>query len=382
MNKVFVIALVMILAVSMVPLGCAEQLNGNADGGNVTPPVGQNIELDFVTFFPAWQFQAAIGHVNWMKTLEDRVATETAHTLKINLHYGAHGKIPAQVQDGTYDIGVFGVAVASDMLPLWRGLEYPGGLYRNNALTMSMAAQALYDEFTALQDEMAAQNLKVMHFWSSGPWYFFMTPGNEVRTLADFPGKTIRVSCLWHEPCIQALRADALFVALSQAIEKFQAGLIDGILCPGDLPGRYMLGAHVKHSTFAPFSYQFVFAKVMNEDTWNALPPEVQAIFDEVNAAWPEYYGKLRAWGEAKGLQFCYGVVPGFTCYDLPKEDPTEYAAWVATTEHLVKEWIGENATRHVLWHKFVELDEYYATTEPWSTWAPDGRPPAVPTFP
>jgi len=229
---------------------------------------------------------------------------------------------------------------------------------------------------------MAAQDLKVMHFWSTGPGYFFMTPGNEVRTLADFPGKRIRGPTDVSAACIEALGAEPLVISLREAIEKFEVGLLDGILCPGDAPHGFGPAAYVEHCTFAPFSFQFAFMKVMNEDTWNALPAEVQAIFDEVNAAWPEYYGKLRTWGEAEGLQFCFRTVPGFTYYDLPKEDPTEYAAWVAATEHLIQEWIRENATRQALWDKFVELDEYYATTEPWSTWTPEGRPPPVPTFP
>jgi len=247
---------------------------------------------------------------------------------------------------------------------------------------MSLTVQALYDDFAPLQDEMAAQNLKVMHFWSTGPGYFLMTPGNDVRKLVDFAGKRIRVPNLASLACVTSLGAQPIHIGMSEALKQFDAALLDGILCPGDAPKLFGLGAYVKHCTFAPFSYQFVFMKVMNEDTWNALPAEVQAIFDEVNAAWPEYYGKLRTWAEADGLQFCRRFVPSFTYYDLPKEHPTEYAAWVAATGHLIQEWIGENATRQALWDKFVELDEYYATTEPWSTWTPEASPPPVPTFP
>jgi len=379
MNKVFLIALAMVLAVSVVPVGCTEQLNGNGDGGNVTPPVGEEIDLDFATFWPARDFQAAIGFENWAKTLEERVAAETPHTLKINMYYSQGWR---RVLDGTYDIGVIALGWAPEVFPLWLGPHFPADLPQNNALTMSLTAQVLYDEFAPLQDEIAAQDLRVMHLWSPGPGYFFMTQGNEVRTLADFPGRTIAVRSVAHAACVEALGAEPLLVMMGEAIEKFEAGLLDGILCPGDMPQGFGLGAYVKHCTFAPFSYQFVFAKVMNEAAWDALPAEVQAIFDEVNAAWPEYYGKLRTWGETQGLQFCYRTIPGFTYYDLPKEDPTEYAAWVAATEHLIQEWIGENATRQALWDKFVELDEYYATTEPWSTWTPEASPPPVPTFP
>jgi len=39
-----------------------------------------------------------------------------------------------------------------------------------------------------------------------------------------------------------------------------------------------------------------VFFKVMNKDTYAGLPAAVKKIFDEVNAAYPAYYGSLRTW--------------------------------------------------------------------------------------
>jgi TRAP-type C4-dicarboxylate transport system substrate-binding protein len=344
------------------------------------------IELDFITFFPSGDFQAAVGHQKYMDTIADRVLAETDdYEINWNVFYGATeppGQIYSLVRDGVYDIGVTAPIYSRGIFPLWEGPEYPGDLYRNNAYTMSLTIQALYDEFSPLQNEMAAQNLKVMHFWSTGPGYFFMTEGNEVRTLADFPGKTIRVSNLGSAYAIEALGAEPLLCTMPEAKEKFEAGLLHGILCPGDMPKGFGLDAYVKHCTFAPFSYQVVFMKVMNTAAWNALPAEVQTIFDEVNAAWPAYYGQLRTWGEADGLEYCYDEIPGFTVYDLRAENPTEYNRWVAACDHCHTDWIGTNTTRQDLWDKYVELDEYYATIPPYSTWTPGASPPPVPTFP
>ena len=354
------------------------------------------IGLDFVTFWPSGDFQAKgnidlygytdMGHNAWTDTIAARVLAETdKYEISWNVFYAGAaptGQIYSLVRDGIYDIGVTGrPSYSQGIFPLWEGPEYPGDLYRNNAYTMSLTLQALYDEFTPLQNEMAAQNLKVMHFWSTGPYYFFMTPGNEVRTLADFPGKTIKVPPLVSVYTVEALGGETFQGGPDEARERFEAGLLDGILCPTDVPKGFGMGAYVKHCTLAPFSYQFVLMKVMNEATWNALPVEVQTIFNEVNLAWPEYYGKLRTWGEADGLQYCYDTIPGFTYYDLPNEDPEEYQNWVDATAHLIDEWIGGNATRQALWDKFVELDEYYATTPPYSTWTPGANPPEPPSF-
>jgi TRAP-type C4-dicarboxylate transport system substrate-binding protein len=378
-------------------------VTGTSDGGDlvgwnegVISGVGpQVIELDFVTFWPSVDFQAKgsidlwgytdMGHSAWMDKIAARVLAETdGYEINWNVFYGGaepSNQIYSLVRDGAYDVGVTGPSWSPGIFPLWEGTQYPGNLYRKNAYTMSMTLQALYDEFTPLQEEMAAQNLKVMHFWSPGPGYFLMTPGNEVRMLADFAGQTIRVANPASVLTIEALGGEPLYVPLSVAIEKFEAGLLDGILSPTDVLKGFGLGAYVKHCTFAPFSFQFVYVKVMNEATWNALPAEVQTIFNEVNAAWPAYYGQLRTWGEVDGLQYCYDNIRGFTYYDLPNEDPEEYQNWVDATAHLAEEWIGGDSTRQALWDKFVELDEYYANIPPYSNWTFEAGPPPVPTF-
>ncbi|MFX1555540.1 MAG: hypothetical protein ACFFBV_16570, partial [Promethearchaeota archaeon] len=136
--------------------------------------------------------------------------------------------------------------------------------------------------------------------------------------------------------------------------------------------------------TFAPFSYQFVFMKVMNTATWNSLPEEVQACFDEVNAAWPEYVGKLRSWGEdVDGQKYCEDNIPGWSLYDLPTEDPTEYARWVDACAGLIDTWIAaaDSADRQSVWDGLVEWDDYYSTTDPWASWEAGASAPTPPSF-
>jgi TRAP-type C4-dicarboxylate transport system substrate-binding protein len=184
---------------------------------------------------------------------------------------------------------------------------------------------------------------------------------------------------------IAALNASVYSCAMSQALEKFEAKLVDGILCPTDTPKGFGLGAYVRCGTVAPFSYQFVFMKVMNQAKWNSLPASVQAVFNEVNAKWPEYYGKLRTWGEYDGLQYCYATIPGFYMYDLPTLDPTEYQLWVDKCYPGLKDtWIAVSpATRGALWGNYTANQTYYDTTPPWSTWTHSWpTPPAPPTFP
>jgi TRAP-type C4-dicarboxylate transport system substrate-binding protein len=119
----------------------------------------------------------------------------------------------------------------------------------------------------------------------------------------------------------------------------------------------------------------------MNKDTYDRLPAKVKTIFDEVNAAYPAYYGQLRTWGEKDGLEYMKGL-EGYTYYDPRAENPTEYAKWVGATAGLIDKWIAGDATKKAVWNKYLELDKYYSTTPPYSTWT-DSWPtePAPPSF-
>jgi TRAP-type C4-dicarboxylate transport system substrate-binding protein len=358
MKKVSLNVFVVVLAISMVVLAWSAPALAS-----------KKIQLDFATFWPAGDFQAAIGHKTWMKTIADRVKAETDYEIEWTELYGVHpAKLLDGIEAGTYDVGTSGPGYSPGVFPLWAGPEYAGEANRRNAYTMSLTIQALHEQMPELQAQFAPTKMKLMHFWSTGPGYFLMTPGKDVRTMADFAGKTIRAANPASVAGIEALGAKTLFAPMSVALERFQANLIDGILCPTDTPKGFGLGAYVRHVTFAPFSYHFVFFKVMNKDAYDRLPAKVKTIFDEVNAVWPAYYGQLRTWGEADGLEYMKKL-EGFSYYDLRAENPAEYAKWVAATAGLIEKWIGGDAKKKAVWDKFVELDKHYNTTPPYSTW-------------
>ncbi|MBN1104147.1 MAG: hypothetical protein JXL84_12090 [Deltaproteobacteria bacterium] len=373
MKKVSLIALAVVLAVSMVVLAWSAPASA----------ARKTIDLDFATFWPAGDFQAAIGHKNWMKTIADRVLAETTdYQIKWTEFYGVHpAKLLDGVEGGTYDVGTSGPGYSPGVFPLWAGPQYPGKLHRKNAYTMSLTIQALHDQMPDLQKQFDRTKMKLMHFWSTGPGYFLMVPGKNIRTMADFQGKTIRAANPPSVECMKALKAEPLFAPMSVALERFEAKLIDGILCPTDTPKGFGLGAYVRHVVSAPFSYHFVFFKVMNKNTYNDLPASVKKIVDEVNAVYPAYYGALRTWGEADGLEYMKKL-EGYSYYDMAAENPAEYAKAVAATAGLIEKWIGGDATKKAIWNKTLELDKYFNTTPPYSTWTHSWpTEPVVPTF-
>jgi TRAP-type C4-dicarboxylate transport system substrate-binding protein len=379
-KRILFIMLAVVLALSVGIMGCNGGQQEEEEEEEEEPRT--TIELSFITFWPSGDFQAGIGHQAYMDTIAERVLDETDdYEIEWTAYYAGTapaGEIYSLVGAGTYDIGATGPGYSPGVFPLCDVMNLAGPVLRPNAYTMSLAKKDLLEWSTDIQDEIEAQNLRVF-FWSVGPGYFLMTEGNEVKTLEDFAGKTIRAP---HSPganAIIALGAEALSASMDEAKEKFEAGLIQGILCPTDTPKGFGLAEFVKHLTYAPCTYDFVFMQVMNQDKYDSLPAEVRDIFDEVDDAWPAYYGQLRTWGENDGLEFCRDEVTGWTEYYLPSEDPTEYARWNEAVEPLVDAWVGGDATRQAIWDKYAELLEHYATTAPYSTWTPGTNPPEAP---
>jgi TRAP-type transport system periplasmic protein len=386
-SKYFVFLLICLLVLLPLIAGCQPTVQPEPEPEpepDEEEEIGQTFKLSFITFWPPTDFQAEIGHQNWMDTIANRVKNETPHEIEWEPFYGTAppGEYWQLVADGVYDVAATGTGYSPGIFPLWFAPELPADIPRANAYTMSLVKQALHDEMPVLQDEIETVGVKLMHLWSVGPGYFLMTPGKMIRTLEDFQGLTIRAATPAAAVTIAALGAEPLGVPMSAALEGFEAGTLDGIQAPTDVPKGFGLGSYVWEVTAAPFSYDFVFIKFMNPDKYNSLPASVQNIFDEVNAAWPAYYGQLRAWGEsADGWEYLTGL-EDFTYFNLPEEDPDEYARWVEATAPLIDGWIDGDPEKQAVWDKFVELNEYYHTVDPAKDWVPGAAPPPVPTFP
>jgi TRAP-type C4-dicarboxylate transport system substrate-binding protein len=64
-------------------------------------------------------------------------------------------------------------------------------------------------------------------------------------------------------------------------------GVVEGVVCPMEALQGWKLGEVIKFTTqdFGA-GYNLSFFVVMNKDKWNALPPDVQKIIEQVNEEW------------------------------------------------------------------------------------------------
>jgi TRAP-type C4-dicarboxylate transport system substrate-binding protein len=359
-KKIFLLLFVLSLAVLLVFIaGCGKTAQ--------TPPAEteeeetpQQLSLQFATFWPAVDFQVTEGHEVWAKEISDRVAAETPHTITFEWHPGGAllgaTEIYEGVAAGAADIGTTCPLYTMGMFPLTMGLELPG--YNNdNALVASVTMHEAWKMSPELQKEY--EDVKVMFFWATGPGDFITnTP---VNTMEDLSGQQIRAaggSAL----AISALGGTPVSMPMSEAYVALQSGIVNGILGPTDILKGFKLAEVTKYITKTPFvGYNVIFAKVMNKDTWNSLPPSVQKIFDEVNEKYVIEYGKLRTDYTVKGQQFAVEE----NGHEVIELDEAERARWMEKIISIPEKWVTDTNEKGLpgqeMYDLYRELDAKYS---------------------
>ena len=125
-------------------------------------------------------------------------------------------------------------------------------------------------------------------------------PGNvhttkkPIRTTDDMKGMRMRFASPTIRDFVAALGGTPVGVPPTEQVEQLQKGTIDGVFIDyGGAGIAFKMGGIVKYST-EMYSYVSSFGVVMNQDFWNKLPPDLQALVTksmtgvekEVGEAW------------------------------------------------------------------------------------------------
>lgn len=340
---------VFLLAIAMVSMfafvGCAPEepapdpdVDEPEEPAEPDEPVeGEHFSLDFTTFWPGEDFQVTEGHEAWAQEIKERVEAETAHTIDFNWHPGGAllgaTEIYEGVADGAADLGTTCPNYTPGIFPVTEAFEQPG-LENDNALVSSMVIQEAFDTIEEVQQEY--EDVKVMHFWTTGPGDV-MTQ-DPVHTIEDLAGMEIRAAGASDVPTLEALGATPTTMPMSESYLSLDQGIVSGILAPTDTQKGFMLAEVTSYITKTPFLYNVVFMKVMNLDTWDSFPAEVQEIFNEVNEKYVYEYGVLRTEHTLLGEEF---AVDEFG-HEIIELDADEEERWMDTVEDVPDQYIEE----------------------------------------
>lgn len=254
-------------------------------GFNITIPnlahSQATITLKYANFPPATTFPCAQME-RWAKEVEKR----TNGKVKIQTFPGGT-LLPAKnifdgVIAGTADIGNFAMSYQPGRFPVSEAIDLPIGFASAKA-----ASLALFD-LIEKHNPKEFEKVKVLTLFTCPPADFMTkTP---VKSLKDLKGMELRASGTGAS-VIKLLGATPIGMPQSEAPEAIQKGIVKGNVSSMEILKDFNFAAYLPYATEANL-FVVSFAVVMNKDKWNAMPPDVKKVLDDLRREQTEWTGK------------------------------------------------------------------------------------------
>jgi len=173
-----------------------------------------------------------------------------------------------------------------------------------------------------------------------------------VRTLNDFRGKELRAGAMGAK-ILEVLGATPVAMPQSEVPEALQKRIIVGYASATETLWDFKYAEICKYSTNVKL-FPYNFSVTMNWDTWNALPPEVQKVIDDMSFEMAMWIGQYEDMHSAEAVVWAkeeHGLEEIFL-------SPSEFGTWHALTKPLIDEWV-EQATAKGLPAQQILYDVY-----------------------
>lgn len=290
------------------------------------------VELNFSNFFPAPHKNSILAQ-QWA----DAISEKTGGKVKITISHGGTLTPANQCYDGVVkglsDIGMSVLGYTRGRFPLTEVIDLPLGF--KNGLQATRIANAYYRKFQP--KELA--DTQVMFLHAHGPGLLHTkTPVSSLEEL-----KGMKIGCTGPAAKIaDKLGAVPVAAPISERYDSIQKGVIEGGLFPIESLKGWKLAEVVKYTTLDyGAAYTTCFFVVMNKEKWAALTPQVQKVFEAVNAEFIDKFGE--GWDEIDKVGAEFAVSQGVKTIPL---SPEEDAKWAAAVKPILDEYVATMAKK------------------------------------
>ena len=317
MKRVMTIAGVVFLLACLAMLGWA--------------PAGQaaEFELTYSQFYSATHAQSKLA-VAWCKEVEKR----TNGRVKIQYFPGQSLTKAKQSYDGTVkgmsDIAMGVLQYTRGRFPLLEFINLPLGF------TDALVATAILNEVVEKFRPAELNDTKVLYLVAHGPGVI-STTGKMVTKMEDLKGLKIR-SHGTTAKMIAALGGTPVALPMPELYQALCKGIVQGGVFPLSSLYDWRLSEVTEYTTVAvPIAYSLGFFTVMNKAKWNALPPDIQKIIEEIDAEWLVKHAEARVRDENVGAM--YGLRMGNYLIGV---GPEAAKKWVKAVQPVIDNYIKE----------------------------------------
>ncbi len=287
------------------------------------------IKLNYANFFPAPEPHS--GNIEaWGKEIEKRTNGRVKFTF---FHAGTLApadQIYDSVVKGISDIGLSCFTYTRGKFPLTSVIDLPLGL--QDGVTATRMANAYYKKFMPKE----LDEVKMLYVHGHGPGLVHMTK-KSVNKLEDLKGMKIRSTGLASK-IVLAFGAAPVGTTMPETYDALRTGVAEGAMAPIQALKGFRWGEVISYTVLNyGSSYSTGFFIAMNKAKWNALPPDIQKVFDEVSGEWIEKTGALWDSTDIDGIKFI--TDKGVKMIALSKE---EDARWAAAVKPLQNAYVEE----------------------------------------
>ncbi len=180
------------------------------------------------------------------------------------------------VRDGLVDLSYVTASYtpARHILPLMAELPGAGATAEINSVAFSRI------HWKHFQKVGEYKGVKLLAVWTHGPGQMFTK--KTMKSLAEFKNQKIRTGGGIAEAVANALGASAFVKPAPESYELLNSGVADGVFFPFESIVSFKLDKVIGQATVFPGGlYSSAFGFFMNEDKWNKIAKQDQAIIDK-----------------------------------------------------------------------------------------------------
>lgn len=322
------------------------------------PSAAQPIKIVFSSNEPPMSWLATDVMMPWIAEMEQA----TGGAIKIEPHWG--GELAESNE--AYDAVVNGIADMGDPKPT----ELPTRFVLTQVVTMnsydvmcykrSLAYWELYNMYPELQAEYKDTQVLWLYQQTFGA---YATTNKPLRTLEDCQGVKMLGVGEWIAAREKALGMIPVSMAPMDMMPALQKGVLDGSTISPFLLRDFQMGAFLKYVTDVSCSLT-PWAFVINKNTWNKIPADVQKTMQDVSMNWQNKIDELYLKMTADRL----GSAPtefGIEVINLPPDEKARWAAKDAPVrDDFVKSLEAKGLPGQKIMTDFLELEKKYAASE------------------
>ena len=276
------------------------------------------IELKLAHFFPGTHPAETVFVQGWA----DAISEKTGGRIIITSYPGGTLlQAPDTyngVVEGVADIGLSCFSYTRGRFPVLEAFELPGIYYKNSKVASKVAWEGIQE-----LNPQEVQDTKLLMVIATGPGDLFTK--EPVSSLEDLEGMEIRATGL-SAKTIEALGATPVGMPQSDTYEALQKGIVEGNLSPVEVLKGWKHAEVTSYITKTPFLYNTLFFVTMNQNSWDAIPADLQQIVLDTTAEFYEEVG-IGLWDmqNEQGIKFAVDE-QGMEVIELSDE---EAAAWM-----------------------------------------------------